>query len=199
MTTLYAPRSHRHRLQICLALQSEFARICHIASEPLIGEIRLSWWRERLQSLWHDGAAASHPLLQALAEIDLPQHLPFDYIEQLVEAYVAQLYEQSAEDASTQLTANTAQGSAVLAEAMGWLLTGRAEPAAQLAGRAYALALTDRQAAEAVLATLPRATDRSLLPVMLHATLARHILAGGLPSSIELQLKYFWAALHNRP
>jgi phytoene synthase len=47
------------------ALNHELARVAETVSNPMLGEIRLAWWREGLE-----GMAGRHPVIEALAKAD---------------------------------------------------------------------------------------------------------------------------------
>ncbi|HEY9218896.1 MAG TPA: squalene/phytoene synthase family protein, partial [Phenylobacterium sp.] len=49
------------------AFDHELARAPRVASEPLLGEIRLTWWSEVLDEIFAGGAVRHHPGAQALA------------------------------------------------------------------------------------------------------------------------------------
>ena len=55
-----------------LALDAELAQLVATTTEPLLGEIRLAWWRDRLIELDTQPAPAQ-PLLQALQARTLPR------------------------------------------------------------------------------------------------------------------------------
>ncbi|MEM8754623.1 MAG: squalene/phytoene synthase family protein [Pseudomonadota bacterium] len=63
---LAAPEA-QDRLRALIAFDAELARIPITVSEPMLGEIRLAWWREALEDLFERGAARGHEALQALA------------------------------------------------------------------------------------------------------------------------------------
>ncbi len=54
--TLFAPVDKREALFALYAFNHELARVAETVSEPMLGEIRLQWWREAL-----DGIAAGTP------------------------------------------------------------------------------------------------------------------------------------------
>jgi phytoene synthase len=49
------------------AYDHELARAPKVASNPLLGEIRLTWWREALDEIFEGRAVRRHPTAQALA------------------------------------------------------------------------------------------------------------------------------------
>lgn len=65
LACLYAPASARDGLMALFALDCELAQLVATTTELMLGEIRLAWWRERLQEL-DAGTAPAQPLLQAL-------------------------------------------------------------------------------------------------------------------------------------
>lgn len=66
-----------------LALQLELANIRHQVTEPLLSQIRLTWWREQLSAL-QPSPSNLHPILQALAESGAA--LPPDLLDNLLTA-----------------------------------------------------------------------------------------------------------------
>lgn len=65
---LFAPEAARERLFALIAFNVELSRIGPGVSEPLLGEIRLTWWLEGLDDLHDRGVARGHEVLEALAE-----------------------------------------------------------------------------------------------------------------------------------
>lgn len=64
---LLAPAAARPRLLTLYALNLELARAPLASNEPLIAEMRVQWWVERLEDIG-EGNIASHELLAPLAE-----------------------------------------------------------------------------------------------------------------------------------
>lgn len=71
LCALYAPAAVRPGLMALFALDLEMAQIVATTSEPMVGAIRLAWWREALESL-DKSKVPAQPLLQALAAHVLP-------------------------------------------------------------------------------------------------------------------------------
>ncbi len=71
LATLYAPEPVRAALLAAHALDLELAKVAATTTEPMIGRIRLAWWRERLEAL--DREVPAQPVLQALAADVLPR------------------------------------------------------------------------------------------------------------------------------
>jgi phytoene synthase len=72
LACLYAAAPARPGLVALLALDAELAQLVATTTEPLLGEIRLAWWRDRLCELDTQPAPAQ-PLLQALQARVLPR------------------------------------------------------------------------------------------------------------------------------
>ncbi len=71
LACLYAPASARPGLIALMALDLELAQLVVTTTEPMLGEIRLAWWRERLEEL-DEGKVPAQPLLAALKAHALP-------------------------------------------------------------------------------------------------------------------------------
>jgi 15-cis-phytoene synthase len=77
LASLFAPDHLRPRLLALYAFNVEIARIRETVSERMLGEIRLKWWHDAIESLY-GGTETGHPVIAALApaitEADLPKH-----------------------------------------------------------------------------------------------------------------------------
>tara|TARA_R110002074_G_scaffold36361_15_gene99073 strand:- start:1148 stop:1996 length:849 start_codon:yes stop_codon:yes gene_type:complete len=69
LATLYAPPSARQGIFTLLAFHAEIARVRETVSEPLLGDIRLQWWRDAVNVIADQGKPPVHPVAEALAEI----------------------------------------------------------------------------------------------------------------------------------
>ncbi|MFQ3665762.1 MAG: squalene/phytoene synthase family protein [Sphingomonadaceae bacterium] len=67
LAMLWAPAGVRAALAAIMAFDHEQERVVAELSEPLLAEIRLAWWRERLTELAQGGTPPAEPLLRALA------------------------------------------------------------------------------------------------------------------------------------
>ena len=156
-TALFAPADRREALYVLYAFNIEIARARELVREPMLGRIRLQWWRDSLDKVYA-GADGGSPLAQALAEIITRHALPRDEFERLLEAREADMdsdppadlaaLEAYAEGSSSTLTrlAMTVlggEGEAAMAAArhvgIAWALTGllRAVPFHAAQGRLY--------------------------------------------------------------
>ena len=77
LSSLFAPDRVRPQLLALYAFNIEIARIRETVSEAMLGEIRLKWWHDAIESLYA-GAETGHPVVAALApaiaEAGLPKH-----------------------------------------------------------------------------------------------------------------------------
>ncbi|MBW8743302.1 MAG: squalene/phytoene synthase family protein [Sphingomonas sp.] len=71
LAVAHAPAPVRSALAALFALDERFGAIVASTSEPMIGLMRLAWWREALEKLDQHPAPAE-PLLKLLADLVLP-------------------------------------------------------------------------------------------------------------------------------
>lgn len=65
LTTLFAPDDRRPGLFALYAFNAEIARARESVSQPMIGQIRLQWWREAWDGI-RNGTPRQHPVVLAL-------------------------------------------------------------------------------------------------------------------------------------
>jgi phytoene synthase len=80
-TALFAPADRREALFALYAFNYEIARVRETVSQPMLGQIRLQWWREAIDAAFAGGAVRQHevavPLAVAIREFPLSRE-PFD-------------------------------------------------------------------------------------------------------------------------
>ena len=128
LTCLYAPGRLRPALMALYALDLEMMSVVGSTTDPMIGQIRLAWWRERLQGL-EAGQSPEQPVLRALAAHVVPRALSATALEGLEDAALALL--------DDDLTTHVRLRGTTLFPAVQTLLSGEA-PAAELAGQVAA-------------------------------------------------------------
>ena len=113
----FAPKQQRTALHVLICFYHEIARIPVIASEPIIGMMRLTWWREALEDLSHDRPFPPHDLLKAVADIyaGCPEMLPL--LLHMIEARMEELDEHALRDEAAWLQHTDATAGAILAAA----------------------------------------------------------------------------------
>lgn len=87
---LIPAQSARTEVLALYALDDELGRIAAAVSQPMLGEIRLQWWRDALERA-ADGGAPDHPAVEALAPALRGGRLRRDLLETLVRAHEADL------------------------------------------------------------------------------------------------------------
>ena len=84
-SALFAPAERRPFLFALYALNHELARVAESVREPMLGQIRLQWWREALA-----GARTSkprrHDIVEAMAAVFSSSDLPADLIDRMIDA-----------------------------------------------------------------------------------------------------------------
>ncbi|HLY57239.1 MAG TPA: squalene/phytoene synthase family protein, partial [Stellaceae bacterium] len=68
LATLFAPAAHRPALWALLAFNLEVARVRETVTQPMLGQIRLAWWREAVAEAYGDGPVRRHEVATPLAE-----------------------------------------------------------------------------------------------------------------------------------
>ena len=82
---LFAPADRRAHLFTLFALNNELARIAETAREPMMGAIRLQWWRETIESA-KEGRPRDHELARALAQLFAAHDLPLGPFDAMIDA-----------------------------------------------------------------------------------------------------------------
>ncbi len=125
---LYWPSALRPAFDALFCLDDALADIVAKASQPMLGAIKLAWWRDRLEELEAAGAPAE-PRLQSVAAELLPRGVSGAALAGLTDGWTALLEE--APDAE-----RIAQGGARLF-ALGAQLLGASDPLIGAAGTLY--------------------------------------------------------------
>lgn len=86
-----APEATREGLAALVTFAQELAHIAEVVSEPLMGHMRLAWWREGLAELNAGNTPRAHPLLRAMADLFPAGHAAYRLLEEMIEARAADL------------------------------------------------------------------------------------------------------------
>ncbi|HEV2533488.1 squalene/phytoene synthase family protein [Phenylobacterium sp.] len=178
------------------AFDHELARAPKVASNPLIGEIRLTWWREALEEMFEGRPVRRHPTAQALAEVIARRGLARDALEALVEARYRELDPAPMAEAEALVWARDSGGQVAALAAALLDRAGDAE-AARAAGAAWALGRRHDPlfAAELVQARVAvRRLSASAFPAVAHAALSGRPHEG----DVTKYLKLTWAVARGR-
>ena len=99
LTTLFAPGTAREDYCTVLAFNLEIARTREVVSEPLLGEIRLQWWRDAVTAAYADDVRTTgHQVLDPLTELIRRARLPEGLIQALIDGRGADLSEEPIAD-----------------------------------------------------------------------------------------------------
>lgn len=85
LTTLFAPAAARADLLALYAFNLELARTAEAVSEPMLGQIRLQWWREAVAEIG-SGQPRRHPVVLALADLHRRRPLSAADLAALIDA-----------------------------------------------------------------------------------------------------------------
>lgn len=191
------------------AFDYELARVGHVTSSDLAAEIRLTWWREALESIGSGAEPPSHPVAQALARVVSARALPLAPFETMISARIDCLGERP-DSAQATAWAEGAQGP--LAQlAVRVLCPVADETLATPAGVVWGLVLLRRsgraggdqfddglRARLAEARTAARRLPAAAFPAALPATLARSDLKLKTPGELEKRARLALAALTGR-
>jgi 15-cis-phytoene synthase len=136
LSALLSPRAARGDLIALAAFAGEVGRIPAYVSEPMMGRIRLQWWRERLET----GTSGGHPVAEAIVAAMQRHELPVAGLNDLIEAHEDSLEDRPfATDAALFAYLDRIDGR--LFAAAGIIAGTRPDPKLVCdAGRAYGLA-----------------------------------------------------------
>jgi phytoene synthase len=85
LSALFAPAERRPLLFALYAFNHEIARVAEAVREPMLGDIRLQWWREAVDSA-RDGCPRDHPVVLAIAEFFARTGVALALFEELIDA-----------------------------------------------------------------------------------------------------------------
>lgn len=86
LTALFAPGDRREALMALYAFNYEVARTREIVTEPLLGRIRLQWWRESLDAAYAGGSMRRHEVVEPLSLAIREHRLSREHFDRLIEA-----------------------------------------------------------------------------------------------------------------
>jgi phytoene synthase len=196
------------------AFNLELAQVAGSVREPLMGEIRLTWWREAVEELFAGRPPRRQPVVEALALAIRRRGLAQAPLEAMIDARFADLEPGGLADAAAVERYLDGSAGALMALAVAALGGGEAlavRPAAQawgLAGLARLGRLPEAMAGEALRARVAAGLSEaraaaaalpvSAFPAVAYAGLARLYAAGRSPSELEKRLRLTFTALTGR-
>ncbi len=168
-TALFAPAAHRGALLALYAFNYEIARVREAVTEPVIGQIRLQWWRENIAAAYRDGAARHHPIAETLTAAIRERGLTRGHFERLIDAREAADFADEP-PASLAALEDYAEATSSTLIALALEVLGVRDAAAAEAGRHIGIAY----AFGGLLRALPHlcAVGRSVIPLDIAARLS---------------------------
>jgi phytoene synthase len=140
LSALFAPAERRPLLFALYAFNHELARIGDTVREPMMGEIRLEWWREAVLEA-QDGRPRAHDVARGLAELFARVGPPLGPFETMIEARRFDLGGEFFADLNSLASYADATSGSLMRLASEVLLDGeKADEIAHEAGVAYGLA-----------------------------------------------------------
>lgn len=100
LCALLTPDSHRAPVAALYAFNMEVARIRDVVTEPMLGEVRLQWWKDLIDSE-SDAERAGHPVASALLRAIGDHGLPRQTLINILEARQFDLYDDPMPDRNT--------------------------------------------------------------------------------------------------
>ncbi|MGQ0675605.1 MAG: phytoene/squalene synthase family protein, partial [Rhodospirillales bacterium] len=85
LCALFAPAERREDLLALAAFNLELARVRELVSEPMLGRIRLQWWREALGEIY-SGMPRRHAVIQPLHETIKRRGLDRALLDRMIDA-----------------------------------------------------------------------------------------------------------------
>lgn len=85
LAALFAPEAKRPALLALAAFNIELSRIAELVSEPMLGEIRLQWWRDALAGQSEE-TRTGNPVAEAMGEAMRAHDLPMAALVGLIDA-----------------------------------------------------------------------------------------------------------------
>jgi NADH dehydrogenase [ubiquinone] 1 alpha subcomplex assembly factor 6 len=138
LTTLFAPSDRRAALVALYGFNFEVAKIREIVHEPLLGQIRLQWWREAIDEIYRGATTRKHEVVQPLAEAIRRFALTRYHFDRLIDGRTADLDDVPPRDlAAFETYAGETSGRLVF---LALEILDATEPAAIEAGRHVGIA-----------------------------------------------------------
>jgi 15-cis-phytoene synthase len=202
------------------AFNHELARVAEVAREPLMQEIRLTWWSEALDEIFAGGPVRRHPVVEALSELVGRRGPPRAPFAAMIDARLQALDAATLADEAAVYRHIDATAGAVMELAAGLLAPRAGLDAVPPAARAWGLSGLARMRAvgedrlpkswsvdevrSRIRAAMTEARDVARVlpvaafPAVVYVTLARAYAAGRAPSDLEKRLRLTGAVLSGR-
>jgi len=170
------------------AFEAELVAIPTRVTQPLLAEMRFTWWAEQMDGVFANTPRKGHPVLEALTEMVERRGLEREKFDALIEAHIGRMQKQPHDleafftgpmQLAVQILADGAHDEAVAGAGtvFGLMQTGREDEAR-----------VERQNANRLLRKLPA----KAFPAVAHASLSRQS-----PESVK-RVMLFWNTVRGR-
>jgi len=180
-TRFIADRQARADVIALYAFDHELSRVARVTSQPLVGEMRLTFWSEAIAEIFDGKPVRKQPVLVALADTIARRNLPREPFDALIDARLPEVDGGDPDEGAIAL--NTMR---LAVHILG-------SPEADIAAAAFAWAAY-------LPATLPKANQdlaglpSIAFPAVAYATLVR----AEKPDPLTKRLRIAWAVLRGR-
>lgn len=137
LTALFAPAARRPALFALYAFNLELARARESVREPLMGRMRLQWWRDTLSDIFA-GQPRAHEVVRPLAAAIAAHGLDRALLDRLVDAREQDMESEPPADLAALL--DYARGTSSALTELALEILGRPEPAVREAARMLGIA-----------------------------------------------------------
>ena len=86
LSALFVPADRRAAVMALYAFNHEIAKTREVVTEPLLGRIRLQWWREGIEEAYGGGAVRAHEVMTPLAAAIREHRLSREHFDAMIEA-----------------------------------------------------------------------------------------------------------------
>lgn len=142
LTALFAPPEKREALFALHAFNLEIAKTREVVSEPILGQMRLQFWRDGVEAVYEDGPVPRHAVMDPLADAIRSLGLSRALFDRLIDAREADLDDTPPADLTCLVNYADVTGAPLVQLALE--IVGARDEAAMTAGRhvgiAFALA-----------------------------------------------------------
>jgi len=133
LATLFAPDAARAHLLALYAFNLELARVRDSVSEPILGQMRLQWWRDAVAAIDEGREPPHHAVVRALADAIRRHGLPRAALDALIDARERDLDDDPPPDlAALEAYAEATAGTLAM---LALRVLGSTDAAAMAAGR----------------------------------------------------------------
>ena len=153
------------------AFDYELRRAVEATTNPIMAEIRLTWWSEALDEIYAGEAVRRHPVVEAVATAAGRGGVPRRLLDGAIDERLSRSADGSIAEAAASVLDRSADAAAVRALGAAW----------------------ERQAVDAVVRTAARKVSAAAFPAIAHVALV-----GKARSELARRVRLTWAVVRGR-